>query len=232
ADRLPLAGAVRGSAEVRGELPGPDPGRERPPGMGRRRRDPPDRGPRRHPCDDRRDRLAPVRQPGAAQLAAGRDDPQSARGAGGVGPGPERRPGGGADEHDRVRGHPRAGAAAADHVADAADRLPPRSVEPTIPRTGRRTALMKRFLGALSIAALAGALVSGTAMAARPLTQTITLPGATSAEGIALEHGLLFVAGGFTGQGYVYDMRTGADVATYQCGKPPGSIVNDVIVAG
>jgi sugar lactone lactonase YvrE len=136
---------------------------------------------------------------------------------------------------------------------------------------------MKRFLGALSIAALAGALVSGTAMAARPLPQTITLPGATSAEGIArgagttfyagdlfagdifrgdirtgdvsrfidapagrnalgirvdLEHGLLFVAGGFTGQGYVYDMRTGADVATYQFGTPPGSIVNDVIVAG
>jgi len=136
---------------------------------------------------------------------------------------------------------------------------------------------MKRFVGALSIAALAGALVSGTAMAARPLPQTITLPGATSAEGIArgagttfyagdlfagdifrgdirtgdvsrfidapagrnalgirvdLEHGLLFVAGGFTGQGYVYDMRTGADVATYQFGTPPGSIVNDVIVAG
>ena len=136
---------------------------------------------------------------------------------------------------------------------------------------------MKRFLGALSIAALAGAVVSGAAMAARPLPQTITLPGATSAEGIArgagttfyagdlfagdifrgdirtgdvsrfidapagrnalgirvdLEHGLLFVAGGFTGQGYVYDMRTGADVATYQFGTPPGSIVNDVIVAG
>jgi len=136
---------------------------------------------------------------------------------------------------------------------------------------------MKRILGALSIAALAGALVSGTAMAARPLPQTITLPGATSAEGIArgagttfyagdlfagdifrgdirtgdvsrfidapagrnalgirvdLEHGLLFVAGGFTGQGYVYDLRTGADVATYQFGTPPGSIINDVIVAG
>lgn len=136
---------------------------------------------------------------------------------------------------------------------------------------------MKRLLGALSVAALAGALVSGTAMAARPLPHTITLPGATSAEGIArgagttfyagdlfqgdifrgdirtgdvtkfidapagrnalgirvdLEHGLLFVAGGFTGQGYVYDLATGADVASYQFGTPPGSIINDVIVAG
>ena len=137
---------------------------------------------------------------------------------------------------------------------------------------------MKRLLGALSIAAiLASALVTGTAVAARPLAHTITLPGATSAEGIArgagttfyagdllagdifrgdirtgavsrfmdvpagrnalgirvdLEHGLLFVAGGFTGQGYVYDLQTGADVATFHFGTPPNSIINDVIVAG
>jgi len=137
---------------------------------------------------------------------------------------------------------------------------------------------MARLVGALSIAAiLAGALVSGPVLAARPLPHTITLTGATSAEGIAsgagttfyagdlfqgdifrgdirtgavtkfidpppgrnalglrvdLEHGLLFVAGGFTGQGYVYDLRTGADVASFQFGTPPGSIVNDVIVAG
>lgn len=137
---------------------------------------------------------------------------------------------------------------------------------------------MKRLFGALSIAALlAGTLASGTALAARPLPHTITLPGATSAEGIArgagttfyagdlfagdifrgnlrtgvvtrfidapagrnalgirvdLEHGLLFVAGGFTGQGYVYNLRTGADVATFQFGDPSGSIINDVIVAG
>jgi sugar lactone lactonase YvrE len=49
---------------------------------------------------------------------------------------------------------------------------------------------------------------------------------------VDLEHGLLFVAGGFTGQGYVYDLATGADVATFQFGTPPGSIVNDVTVAG
>lgn len=135
-----------------------------------------------------------------------------------------------------------------------------------------------KFVKAFPIAAiLAGVLVSGTALAARPLPHTIVLPGASSAEGIArgagttfyagdlfegdifrgnirtgvvtkfidrpagrnalgirvdLEHGLLFVAGGFTGQGYVYNLRTGADVATFQFGTPPGSIINDVIVAG
>jgi len=136
---------------------------------------------------------------------------------------------------------------------------------------------MKRLFGALSIAILAGAVVTGTAVAARHLPHTITLPGASSAEGIArgagttfyagdlfqgdifrgnlrtgvvtkfidapagrmalgirvdLAHHLLFVAGGFTGQGYVYDLRTGADVATFHFGTPPGSIINDVIVAG
>src|SRR5215204_6243149 len=44
----------------------------------------------------------------------------------------------------------------------------------------------------------------------------------------ALSHGLLFVAGGFTGQAYVYDTRTGATVATYQFGAPPATLVNDV----
>jgi sugar lactone lactonase YvrE len=42
---------------------------------------------------------------------------------------------------------------------------------------------------------------------------------------------LLFVAGGFTGQGYVYDLTTGADIAVLQFGTPPGSIINDVIVS-
>ena len=43
-------------------------------------------------------------------------------------------------------------------------------------------------------------------------------------------HGLLFVAGGFTGEAYVYDLRTGAPVASYQFGTPGASLVNDVIV--
>ena len=60
----------------------------------------------------------------------------------------------------------------------------------------------------------------------------VDAPSGRNALGIRvdLEHGLLFVAGGFTGQGYVYDLATGADVAQYQFGTPPGSIVNDVIV--
>ena len=37
---------------------------------------------------------------------------------------------------------------------------------------------------------------------------------------------LLFVAGAFTGQGYVYDLSTGADVAVYQL----GGFINDVVV--
>ena len=39
---------------------------------------------------------------------------------------------------------------------------------------------------------------------------------------------LLFVAGGFTGQGYVYDTRTGGTVATYQFASPPATVINDV----
>ena len=41
--------------------------------------------------------------------------------------------------------------------------------------------------------------------------------------------GLLFVAGGFTGQAYVYDTATGATRATYQL-APAGILVNDVVV--
>jgi hypothetical protein len=43
-----------------------------------------------------------------------------------------------------------------------------------------------------------------------------------------LEHDLLFVAGGFTGQAYVYDTRTRATVATYQFGAAGTSLINDV----
>jgi sugar lactone lactonase YvrE len=43
---------------------------------------------------------------------------------------------------------------------------------------------------------------------------------------------LLFVAGGFTGQAYVYDARTGEDVAVVQLANPAlGPIINDVVVA-
>jgi sugar lactone lactonase YvrE len=43
-------------------------------------------------------------------------------------------------------------------------------------------------------------------------------------------HHLLFVAGGVTGEGYVYDTRTGATVASYQFADPSATVVNDVAV--
>jgi hypothetical protein len=60
----------------------------------------------------------------------------------------------------------------------------------------------------------------------------IDAPDGRMAVGMAadLGHGLLFVAGGFTGQGYVYDLRTGATVATYQFADPETSVINDVAV--
>jgi sugar lactone lactonase YvrE len=42
--------------------------------------------------------------------------------------------------------------------------------------------------------------------------------------------GLLFVAGGFSGQGFVYDALTRAAVATYQLGTPGQSLINDVVI--
>ncbi|MET0763998.1 MAG: hypothetical protein ABWY29_03975 [Blastococcus sp.] len=44
-----------------------------------------------------------------------------------------------------------------------------------------------------------------------------------------LEHDLLFVAGGFTGQAYVYDLDSGATLASYQFATPP-TVINDVTV--
>jgi sugar lactone lactonase YvrE len=60
----------------------------------------------------------------------------------------------------------------------------------------------------------------------------IDAPDGRMAVGMAadLAHDLLFVAGGFTGQGYVYDLRTGATVASYQFAAPGTSLVNDVAV--
>jgi sugar lactone lactonase YvrE len=136
---------------------------------------------------------------------------------------------------------------------------------------------MKRVIGAISVAAvLVGAGFAATATA-KSFPETIALPGATSAEGIATGIGstffagdlfkgdiyrgdlrsgsaslfidrpdgrmalgmkvdvrddLLFVAGGFTGQGYVYDARSGEDVAVLQLADPAlGTAINDVIVA-
>jgi sugar lactone lactonase YvrE len=135
---------------------------------------------------------------------------------------------------------------------------------------------MRRLATALAAAVLIGSAFAAPATASFPTL--MTLPGATSAEGIAsgagstfyagdlftgdifrgdlrtgavslfidapagrmalgmkadIPHGLLFVAGGFTGQAYVYDLRTGADVAVLQLADPStGPVINDVIVAG
>lgn len=129
------------------------------------------------------------------------------------------------------------------------------------------------------VATLVPALVLVTALAspatAGPRPSVIVLPGASSAEGIAVgrgdtffagdllrgdifrgnlrrgkaelfidnpdgrmavgmavsaAHNLLFVAGGQTGQAYVYDTETGSTRATYQFGDPAGAIINDVTV--
>jgi sugar lactone lactonase YvrE len=60
----------------------------------------------------------------------------------------------------------------------------------------------------------------------------IDAPTGRMAAGMAtdLAHSLLFVAGALTGQAYIYDLRTGATVATYQLGAPGTSIINDVTV--
>jgi sugar lactone lactonase YvrE len=60
----------------------------------------------------------------------------------------------------------------------------------------------------------------------------IDAPAGRLAVGMATSnaHELLFVAGGFTGQGYVYDTGSGATVASYQLADPAASFVNDVTV--
>jgi sugar lactone lactonase YvrE len=60
----------------------------------------------------------------------------------------------------------------------------------------------------------------------------IDAPAGRMAVGMAADiaHDLLFVAGGFTGQGYVYDLGTGATVATYQLTSSASTVINDVTV--
>ena len=60
----------------------------------------------------------------------------------------------------------------------------------------------------------------------------IDAPDGRQAVGMAADvaHELLFVAGGESGQGYVYDTGTGAEVATYQLTSSTPTVVNDVTV--
>ena len=53
------------------------------------------------------------------------------------------------------------------------------------------------------------------------------------AVGLTVDRGLLLVAGGPTGMAFVYDARTGAEIAEVQLTDPTaGTFVNDVIVSG
>ena len=81
--------------------------------------------------------------------------------------------------------------------------------------------------------AFAGDIYRGN-LATGAVSRFIDAPAGRNALGIRMDEqdGLLFVAGGFTGQAYVYNLATGADIATFQFGTPPNSIINDVIVAG
>jgi sugar lactone lactonase YvrE len=60
--------------------------------------------------------------------------------------------------------------------------------------------------------------------------QFIDAPDNRMAVGMVFDHrhDLLFVAGGFTGQGYVYDTRSGKTVESYQFAEPATSLINDV----
>jgi sugar lactone lactonase YvrE len=60
----------------------------------------------------------------------------------------------------------------------------------------------------------------------------IDAPAGRMAVGMAadLRHDLLFVAGGLSGQAFVYDTRTGATVATYQLTTSATTVINDVTV--
>ena len=49
---------------------------------------------------------------------------------------------------------------------------------------------------------------------------------------VDVPHNLLFVAGGSSGDAYVYDARTGADVRVLRLAEPTSrTLINDVVVA-
>ena len=82
----------------------------------------------------------------------------------------------------------------------------------------------------------AGSLTSGDIYRGDLRTGTggifVDAPPGRSAVGMKVDQSrrLLFVAGGFTGEAYAYDTRTGATAAVYQFGTPGASLLNDVIV--
>jgi len=148
--------------------------------------------------------------------------------------------------------------------------LAPRSAATPNARLGARGQFLVAGL-VLAAGLMPLASVRATSTSADEFPPVIVLPGATSAEGIAVgrgsifyagdfltgdiyrgdlrtghaelfidaaagrmavglkadvRHGLLFVAGGFTGQAYVYDLETGREMATFHL----GGLINDVVL--
>jgi sugar lactone lactonase YvrE len=79
-----------------------------------------------------------------------------------------------------------------------------------------------------------GAVWKGDARTGRGDVLVPPRPGERSAIGIKVDRrNRLFVAGGATGKAFVYDARTGADLASYQLAAPgAATFVNDVVVTG
>jgi sugar lactone lactonase YvrE len=81
----------------------------------------------------------------------------------------------------------------------------------------------------------AGSLANGAVYRADARTGRgeILVPGVPGRVAVGLAYdrrtGYLFVAGGATGMGHVYDTRTGTEVASFAL-TPPGTFVNDVVV--
>jgi sugar lactone lactonase YvrE len=68
---------------------------------------------------------------------------------------------------------------------------------------------------------------------ARTGTGDVLVPGREGRVAVGIkvdQHNRLFVAGGATGQAYVYDAQTGADLAAYQLTITAATFVNDVVV--
>ena len=83
------------------------------------------------------------------------------------------------------------------------------------------------YVGSLST----GAIFRGDA---RSGTGDLLVPAQPGREEVGMKYDprgdRLFVAGGFTGQAYVYDASTGATLAVYQLAEPGAELINDVVL--
>jgi outer membrane protein assembly factor BamB len=74
-----------------------------------------------------------------------------------------------------------------------------------------------------------GAVYRGSLLTGRG---SVLVPGreGRAATGLDVAHGQIFVAGAGTGSAFVYDARTGADIATFELATTSDTFVNDVVV--